>query len=154
VCDNLAFSSEIVVARKHTRYGETRFHEAICQAVKSLGQYREVEAGRIRRFQNTDLTDDQSDSLMLRAFEKGVVSSLLLPRVIKEWRHPTFEEFEPRTVWSLFNAFTTVLGERQRTNPQQFASLTIRLQEMLGQSSRLSLQHQGELAESPEASHP
>jgi hypothetical protein len=132
VCDNLAFSSEIVIARKHTRFGETRFHEAISRAVQSLHQYRAAEAARIQRWQQTELSADVADALLLRAYERQVITTLLLPQVIREWRTPSFEEFEPRTVWSLFNAFTTVLSERQRTNPQQFAALTIRLHELLG----------------------
>ena len=51
VCDNLAFHSEITVARKHTRNGETRFSEAICKAVQSLDQFREAEGARVERFQ-------------------------------------------------------------------------------------------------------
>lgn len=132
VCDNLAFSSEIVVARKHTRFGAARFNEAICRAVQGLGQYREVEADRIRRFQQKELSDDAADALLLRAFEQRIISALTLPRVIAEWRAPSFEEFQPRTLWSLFNAVTTVLADRQQVNPQQFAATTIKLHEFFG----------------------
>ena len=135
VCDNLAFRSELLVRRKHTRNGATRFQEAICQAVQSLQQFKEAEGERIRRFQALELKDVQAESLMLRAYEKDVVSHRLLPRVIEEWRTPSFEEFAPRTLWSLFNAFTTCLAERQRTDPQRFAALTIRLQDLLGREA-------------------
>jgi Domain of unknown function (DUF932) len=132
ICDNLAFSSEIVIARKHTRFGQARFTEAICRAVQSLHQYREAEAARVRRWQHTKLSADAADALLLRAYERQVITTPLLPRVIQEWRQPSFEEFRPRTLWSLFNAFTTVLGERRRTNPQLFSALTIRLHQLLG----------------------
>ena len=131
VCDNMAFRSELLVSRKHTRFGATRFDEAICQATKSLVQFREVESQRIRRFQHLELSDVRADSVMLRAYENGVVSHRLLPRVIREWRRPSFSEFANRTAWSLLNAFTTALGGRLRTNPQQFAALTVRLQDLL-----------------------
>jgi hypothetical protein len=29
-----------------------------------------------------------------------------LPSVVEAWHTPPFPEFEPRTAWSLFNAFT------------------------------------------------
>jgi hypothetical protein len=131
-CDNLAFRSEIVVARKHTRNGQARFNEAICRAVQSLHPYREAEAARICHFQHTELSADAADALLLRAYEQEILTAPLLPRVLREWREPSFEEFRPRTLWSLFNAFTTVLTERQRTNPQQFAAMTIRLHDFLG----------------------
>ena len=137
VCDNLAFRSELLVRRKHTRFGQERFSEAICQAVQSLTQFKEAETVRIRRFQQIDLKDVQAESMMLRAYEKDIVSHRLLPKVIQEWRAPSFEEFEERTLWSLFNCFTTVLGERRKTDPQRFAALTIRLQDLLGSEAGL-----------------
>ena len=47
VCDNLAFRSELLVHRKHTRFGEERFQEEICEAVTALDQFRVAEAARI-----------------------------------------------------------------------------------------------------------
>ncbi|OAI40706.1 hypothetical protein AYO40_04430 [Planctomycetaceae bacterium SCGC AG-212-D15] len=127
ICDNLAFSSEIVVARKHTRFGAERFNAAICKAVQTLDAYRETEGARIKKFQQIELSADAADALLLRAYEHDIISTPLLPRIIQEWRQPTFEEFQPRTLWSLMNSFTTVLADRQKSNPQQFAALTIKL---------------------------
>jgi len=36
VCDNLSFSSERVIARKHTTHGVERYHEAICKEVSAF----------------------------------------------------------------------------------------------------------------------
>ena len=36
VCDNLAFTSEIVVSKKHTRFGQERYLEGLARAVGSL----------------------------------------------------------------------------------------------------------------------
>lgn len=131
VCSNLAFRSELLVKRKHTRFGEQRFTEAIAGAVTQLTSFRQQEADRIKRFMLTDLTDDQADALILRSFEKGIISAPLLPKVIAEWRKPSFEEFEPRTVWSLFNAFTTILRPRTETVPAVVAGQTMRLNALL-----------------------
>ncbi len=131
VCDNLAFRSELLVNRKHTRFGQARFADAIAHAVQSLSAFREAEAARIRKLQHAELSEDQADALLLRAYERKLVSHHYLPRVIEAWRTPAFEEFAPRTRWSLLNALTGVLGERQRGNPQLFASLTMRLQSLV-----------------------
>jgi hypothetical protein len=130
-CGNLAFRSELAVGRKHTRFGQQRFIEEISQAVERLAEFREQESKRIERFQLTDLTDQAAESLMLRSFEQAVISHRLLPRVISEWRSPSFDAFRPRTLWSLFNAFTIALREREETNPQQFTRLTLRLGNLL-----------------------
>lgn len=126
-CDNLAFRAELLVRKKHTRYGEMRFAAAIGEAVVRLAQFKDDEAARVRVMQTAEVWDDKADSLILRAFEKGIVPTPALPRVIHEWREPQFEDFRPRTLWSLFNAFTTVLGERAKTNPHAYAVQTMRL---------------------------
>ena len=131
VCDNLAFRSELLVRRKHTVHGERNFATAIANAVTSLHDFKEVEQSRIRVLMQTELAPATADSLILRSYEKGVISYHQLPRVIREWRAPSFEEFEPRTAWSLLNAFTTVLSERAQSQPAQFAVQTMRLNALL-----------------------
>ena len=135
VCDNLAFRGEITVARKHTRHGEVRYSEALSRAVRCLPQFQAAETARVTRFQKTDITSDEAESLILRSYERAIVSHRLLPRVIAEYRKPSYEAFRAPTLWSLLNAFTTVLGDRQKTNPQHFASLTIRLSDLLSEAA-------------------
>lgn len=131
VCDNLSFHSELLVTRKHTKHGQLRFGEAIGTAVQSLRQFQEAESARIRRFQAADLSEDAANSYLLQAFEQRLISSPLLPRVIKEWREPTYDEFRPRTLFSLLNACTTALGDRQQREPTRYATDTMRLQHFL-----------------------
>jgi hypothetical protein len=131
VCDNLALRSELLVKRKHTRFGEQRFSNAIADAVTALQGFREMEAERLRRLMNTELREEQADSFILRAFEKSIISTLQLPAVLKEWRSPSFEEFQTRTAWSLLNAFTTVLRDRAEKQPHSFMVRTMRLNHLL-----------------------
>jgi hypothetical protein len=126
-CANLAYRSDLMVAEKHTRFGEARFAEAIRLAVQSLGQFQEEETDRIEHLQHKALTDETAESLMLRAYETGIISDRLLPGVIREWRKPSFPDFEPRTAWSCYNAFTTVLNPRATSNPERHATNTIKL---------------------------
>src|SRR3954452_5307633 len=118
VCDNLSFSAELLVNRKHTVNGGARFKEAIALAAGRLEAFQQSEAARVETMNRLALDDDRALSLILRAWEQRVVSHLHLPAVLKEWREPSHPEFEPRTVWSLFNAFTEVLRPFSRSNPQ------------------------------------
>jgi hypothetical protein len=131
VCDNLAFRSELMVRRKHTRNGERNFGNAIANAVTSLKEFKDIEEERIRLLMETELRPEVADSLILRAFEKGMLSINHLAKVIEEWRRPKFEQFQPRTAWSLLNAFTTVLRDRAQKHPAQFAVQTMRLNSLL-----------------------
>jgi hypothetical protein len=130
-CDNLAFRSELMVRRKHTRFGSERFGSDIAEAVSHLPSFQEEEGRRIRSLQQTELKPELADALILRAFEQGMIGARELPGVIKEWRTPSFEDFEERTAWSLLSAFTTVLRTRSQTQPQSFLVQTMRLQALL-----------------------
>jgi len=136
VCDNLAFTSEIVVSKKHTRFGQERYLEGLARAVGSLDQYRRSAAGWIERMQSFELGDHLANSLLLQAYERKIVGLRLLPLVVDEWRKPTRDEYRPRTAYSLFNCFTEVLGrERQSRFPAESALATMRLSKLLAPPS-------------------
>jgi hypothetical protein len=127
VCDNLAFRSELLVKRKHTLNGERTFAQGIAQAVMSLNDFKETEGARIEKMRDRELKPEQADSLILQSFERGIITAPALPRVIKEWKESAYEEFQPRTMWSLYNAFTNALRERAVKQPTTFAVQTMRL---------------------------
>lgn len=131
VCDNLAFRAELLVSRKHTANGRVRFREAIVHAVQGLESFRAVESRRLELMRAAEITDVEAESLILRAYERRIVSHRLLPDVIRGWREPGHDDFRARTTWSLYNAFTGALADRARSNPQQHAALTMRLAELL-----------------------
>jgi hypothetical protein len=133
VCDNMAFRSEQVIARKHTTNGVLRYQEAICKAVSGLASYREQEGRRIRSMQQRIIDDHFAESFLLRAYQdEGLLSPRTLPLALKEWRTPSFPDFkEEKNVWRLFNALTFSLSETVRSNPQRHAAATIRLGALL-----------------------
>jgi hypothetical protein len=131
VCDNLAFRSELLVRKKHTLNGERNFVKSIASAVSALTSFKKTEAERIQRFTHTPLSPDFADALILRAYERGILGAHQLPKVIHEWRNPSHEEFVPRTVWSLFNAFTSAMRERAAIQPHAFAVQTVQLNGLL-----------------------
>ncbi len=138
VCDNLAFSAEIYVATKHTRFGQRRFHEGIATAVGSLQQYQQVEANRIVAYRERSVNETEAAACLLHAFERKILTTRTLQQVIDEWRKPVLDDFRPRTAWSLFNAFTNALKDRQ-SNPAQFAALTMGVYRLLDQSAETPL---------------
>ncbi len=128
VCDNLAFTAQTVITRKHTTFGIERYHEAISKVVSELQDYREYEAFRIREMQRREVSDEQAESVLLRAFEVGIIGLHALPIAIDEWREPSFPQFaEAKNAWRLYNALTFALAKRAKTNPQAHARSTIQL---------------------------
>jgi hypothetical protein len=135
VCDNLAFKAESVVSRKHTRFGRDRFEGALSVVIKSLNAFRDAESRRITLMQSHELASEVADSLILQSFERGIIGARTLPAVIQEYRKPRHVEFEPRTAWSLLNAYTEALKPRMN-RPGEYAAQTIQLQGLLCSDQR------------------
>lgn len=133
VCDNLAFRSELLVKRKHTRFGEVRFNNAIAQAVQSLNSFKEAEAQRIKHMMRTDLTEDQAYAFILKAFEQSIISSVVIGKVLDAWKNPKHDygTGDEHNMWRLANAFTTALADRAVKAPNEYAGATIRLNALL-----------------------
>ena len=106
VCDNLAFSGEVQLSRRHTARIREDLPRLITTAVGRLGTMKVNQEKRIDAYKQCDMTDLQAHDLMIRAVDVGAVPVTKLPYVIKEWRKPSHDEFGPRTAWSLFNGFT------------------------------------------------
>jgi hypothetical protein len=108
VCDNLAFSGEVKLSRKHTRFAERDLHQLTARAVGQLGN-RLVELDRrVLTYQNTYVNDRRAHDIVVRALDAGAITTTQVPEVLKEWREPSHDDFQPRTAWSLFNAFTEI----------------------------------------------
>jgi len=132
VCDNLAFRADKVIATKHTTFGPDRYREAICRAVGELQEFREMEADRIRRMQQTVIADHYAEAMLLRLYhDEGVLSPRSLPTALKQWREPDFVGLEEKNVWRLFSAVTFALNGRARSNPGAHLSATLRLGALL-----------------------
>lgn len=106
VCDNLCFSGEIKIARKHTRHIMRDLGHLTTRAVGRLHDALGLMDERIDRYKDYKMTDTRAHDMLVRAIDARAIVASDLPHVLQEWRKPTHEEFAPRTAWSLFNAFT------------------------------------------------
>lgn len=132
VCDNLAFSSEILVTRKHTLNGERRYGEAIAEAVTHLGAFQVNERRRIESFRRTVLEPHLADHLILTAFEQGMLPPRQLLSILAQWRSPEFDWGPLGTAWHLYNAFTQPMQRGNVTNPARFTRQTMALMRLIG----------------------
>jgi hypothetical protein len=136
VCDNLCFSSELMVSRKHTRFGRERFAADINQAIEGLSSFKQLEAKRIEAMVNTPVSTDEANSLILQAYENRIIPARRLNEVIRDWRDPKHDEFKHRSYWSLLNAFTYGMKQCEQSDPQLYSAMTMRFMALL-LSSRL-----------------
>lgn len=111
VCDNLVFSGEVKLARKHTRHVERDLPNLVDRAVGKLLDLRYVAGQRTESYRAAEIDDRDAHHLLIQAVDARVVANSKIPKVLGEWRSPSHEEFAARTVWSFFNAFTSVMKD-------------------------------------------
>lgn len=109
VCDNLAFSGEVNFARKHTRWISRDLPGIAMRAMGKLFNLREKQIERHDAYTNRLIDDRTAHDILIRAVDARVIPNAKIKNVLGEWREPSFEDFKPRTLWSLFNAFTFAL---------------------------------------------
>lgn len=116
VCDNLAFSGEVRIARKHTRYILRDLPVMVGRAFEKLDKLQRRMDLRIDAYKSVDFTDEQRDHVLMNAARLGALSWSGLGKVQNELANPqhTPEEFGVRyeSAWNTFNACTEVLKTR------------------------------------------
>ena len=121
VCDNLAFSGEIKIARKHTRNIMRDLPLMMGRAFERLGDMQKHMELRIDAYKSTDLNDQQRDHVLMNAARMGALSWSNLGKVHNELLNPTHaaDEFGvcEDSAWNLFNACTEVLKTRSSNGP-------------------------------------
>ena len=108
VCDNLSFSGEIKIARKHTRHILRDLPGLVSGAVGQLGDRWHAQAERIDSYRAHELSDAQAHDLMIRALDNRAITVTQVPAILEEWRTPRHPEFamDGKTAWRFFNAVT------------------------------------------------
>ena len=110
VCDNLAFSAEVTIARRHTRFIERDLPRVVHTAVGRLADMRGQQDQRIDTYKASKLSDPEAHDLLIRAIDARVLPVTQVPAVLEEWRAPSHQEFaaDGKTVWRFQNAMTHV----------------------------------------------
>jgi hypothetical protein len=127
VCDNLCFSGEILLARKHTGHIHDDLPVIADRAVDGLRGFWYQHSKRVDAYREKRLTDTRAHDLVVRAVDAGVMANSYVPKVLSEWREPSHDAFGSRDVWSLQNAFTEVFKGRVDLLPER----TMRLHQLL-----------------------
>ena len=111
VCDNLSFSGEIRMDRRHTAHIERDLEGLVLGSVAKLADRWVDQDKRVEAYKGTKVTNLRANDILIRSLEARVITSTQLPGVLADWRKPRHEAFEPRTAWSLFNCFTETLKD-------------------------------------------
>lgn len=106
VCDNLAFSSEIVFGRRHTTNIMRDLPMLVARACGELAAKWDTQGKRIEAYKNVELGNKDAAWILLNSLRQNVFPKTKIDDVLSEWLEPRHPEFKDRNVWSLFNAVT------------------------------------------------
>lgn len=112
VCDNMALQGDFTpVLAKHTKH--LNLVDAISIGVDRMQRNFDPMRKQIEHWQALQVTDDRAKLVIYRAFIQGELEAPkhLARQVHDLYFKPQFEEFTPRTVWSLSNAFTAAFKQ-------------------------------------------
>ena len=127
VCDNLSFTGEVVMNRKHTARIMEHLPGLITAAVSQTALMRDNQAKRFEFYQGVALGDWTADHLIMEMMRRGVIAPSRVTKIWREWEEPS-HDFGPQTLWRLFNAATETL---KGTGLHRMPGITIELQSIL-----------------------
>lgn len=111
-CDNLAFSGEVAMQRKHTVNVFRDLPDLIYRMLSDVSSMKDRMEQETEAMKERELSRTQAHDLMIEAVRASAIPSSKLPKVIDAWDRPKYPEFDGRNAWSLYNAFTEVQKSR------------------------------------------
>jgi hypothetical protein len=109
VCDNLSLTGEISIMRKHTANVWKGLEDvAISTLYRSQKNFEKIVADS-EAMRGVEIGDDEAFRMIGLLFGHGILSPRQLPVVKEEWLKPSHVDFQPRNVWSFYNAATESL---------------------------------------------
>ncbi len=112
VCENLAFSGDFTpVLAKHSKHFSLQ--DSLAVGVDRMQRSFEPMRRQVEAWREQQLSTATAKLVIYRAFVEGELDA---PRHLAQAVHqlyfsPRYTEFQPRTMWSLSNAFTSALKQ-------------------------------------------
>lgn len=106
VCSNMSFIGDFKpVLSKHSKH--FNLEDALTIGVDRIQKNWTPMQQELEHRRSVQLNDNQARLLIYEAFLAGKFPIKLMKPVDREYFNPSYEEFKPKTLWSLENAFTT-----------------------------------------------
>ena len=112
VCSNMAFAGDFTpVLAKHTK--SFNLIDTLAVGVDRIQRSFEPMRRQVEEWRQSQITDERAKLILYSAFADGKLEAprSLLSEVHRLYFQPQYEEFSPRTMWSLSNAFTSSFKE-------------------------------------------
>lgn len=117
VCDNLAFSGDHVIKRRHTANAKRDLPGLVAEVVEPLREQRIGQSRTFDRYRATYLAQVDVDHLVMQFYRKGVINLQRIDDVLQAFEKPP-HDWGDETAWRLFNATTYALTGKVVENPR------------------------------------
>ena len=108
VCDNLIFTNQVKLARRHTKNILGELDQVIARTLGRLFDFWVGQDNRIDSYKGFDLKNPQVNDLVIRAYKAGAIPKTKIADVVDQWESSDHDAFRDRNMNSLYNAFTEV----------------------------------------------
>jgi hypothetical protein len=108
VCDNLCFSADVVVGRRHTQHIKRDLPKLLNGAIFSIKKEFIKNELRVDIYKDTNLDRQEVHDIAMVSMRAGAIPASALKPWINTYHNPTHEEFRRQDCWALQNAFTEV----------------------------------------------
>lgn len=116
VCDNLAFSADHVIRRKHTVRAKRELPALLAEIIQPLGDQRLSQNQRLLAYRETSLTDEATDHAIMSMYRQDIIGVQAIGHVLKAYDEPP-HDWGDKTAWRLFNAATFALAGKVAEKP-------------------------------------
>lgn len=115
VCDNLLFSGDVKLSRKHTTFIERDLPGLVMRGTEKLIEYKETVVDRIGKYKDYPLTQAQADHAVCTMVRGRGIMPSQVGGVLKEFDNPSYTEHlsesGQHTVWTLYNAISEIMKQ-------------------------------------------
>lgn len=123
VCENLCFSSDVKLARRHTTHIMSDLPRVLSSAIARVTAHWTDMGNRIESYKQTEV--ESASDLIVQLVDANAFPARDIYKAVNEFRNPRHEEFKGGSLWTLYNSITENLKGSDLT---KLADRTMRMQ--------------------------
>ena len=131
VCENLCFSSDVKLARRHTTNIMNDLPRVLSSAVARVVAHWNDMGNRIEAYKNTEA--ENIGDLLVQLVDSKAFPARDIYNAVQEFRNPRHEEFKGGSLWTLYNSVTENL---KGGDLSKLADRTMRMQAVFDKLAR------------------
>jgi hypothetical protein len=116
VCDNLAFSADHVIKRKHTVRAKRELPALLSDIIRPLADQRLAQNHKLLAYKATGISDPLADHAIMQMYRKDIIGVQAIGHVLKAYEEPP-HDWGSKTAWRLWNAATFALSGKVTERP-------------------------------------